>query len=270
MNKKKSHLDPFLNKHRGEVSNQDFPEIEGMAFVFDPGHGSADNGKRPSILIQDEIGLLPQKENQEFQWNLQGDQHPLTPKESYKFIELDLSKAVEDIPGGEPSPTILSAGDFYDQLLEQPRVVQAEVLIKKDRIYTIRRVSPGKVEEKFIAGSDLTDFQKEIVLDKILGEYRSQGDEVAVAIEKKAEPMFNTGSLMNQMKRSMDQQQIDAYKKLQEDQEKALMFGSKVHDNMQGNDDVVTSLGLAMMQTRGMGIQLENPLSKPIIDFPGT
>lgn len=270
MNTKKSHLDPFLKKHRNEVSSEDFPEVEGLGISYE--EPCLCNGGSPNIMIQDEVGIVPPQE------------FPLTPKESYKGVIWDASKkpgefqwnlqgidpAVSDIQAGA-EPVITTAGDFYEQLLQQPRVVQAEVLIKKDRIYTIRRVSPGKETEMYIAGSDLTDFQKEIVLDKILGEYRSQGDEVAVAIAKKPEtkPMFDTGSLMDQMKISMDKQQLDAYKKFAEEQERALMFGSKVHEEMQGKaDDLVTSLGTAMMQSREMGVQLQNPLSKPIIDIP--
>jgi len=272
--------------------NTHFPEVKGLEINYSEQPGLS-NGGSPNILIQDEVGIV--------------QQYPKTPTESYKGFIWDASNLPQKdsgpfewaIQGSDPAvggiqtgaePVITTAGDFYEQLLQQPRVVQAEVLIKKDKIYTIRRVTLGKdPQETYIAGSDLTDFQKEIILDKILGEYRSQGDEVAVAIAKKSEPMFDNSSLMKQMKVAFDKAQIDNYKSYEKELEKNLMFGSGVpaeklgvdpekafginlHKSYFGDDaknsDVVTAMAMALMSSGS--INIPDPSMKPLIDVPGT
>ena len=272
--------------------NTHFPEVKGLEINYSEQPGLS-NGGSPNILIQDEVGIVRQ--------------YPKTPTESYKGYIWDGSNLPQKdsgpfewaIQGSDPAvggiqtgaePVITTAGDFYEQLLQQPRVVQAEVLIKKDKIYTIRRVTLGKdPQETYIAGSDLTDFQKEIILDKILGEYRSQGDEVAVAIAKKSEPMFDNSSLMKQMKVAFDKVQIDNYKSYEKELEKNLMFGSGVpaeklgvdpekafginlHKSYFGDDaknsDVVTAMAMALMSSGS--INIPDPSMKPLIDVPGT
>jgi len=272
--------------------NTHFPEVKGLEINYSEQPGLS-NGGSPNILIQDEVGIV--------------QQYPKTPTESYKGFIWDASNLPQKdsgpfewaIQGSDPAvggiqtgaePVITTAGDFYEQLLQQPRVVQAEVLIKKDKIYTIRRVTLGKdPQETYIAGSDLTDFQKEIILDKILGEYRSQGDEVAVAIAKKSEPMFDNSSLMKQMKVAFDKVQIDNYKSYEKELEKNLMFGSGVpaeklgvdpekafginlHKSYFGDDaknsDVVTAMAMALMSSGS--INIPDPSMKPLIDVPGT
>lgn len=272
--------------------NTHFPEVKGLEINYSEQPGLS-NGGSPNILIQDEVGIV--------------QQYPKTPTESYKGFIWDASNLPQKdsgpfewaIQGSDPAvggiqtgaePVITTAGDFYEQLLQQPRVVQAEVLIKKDKIYTIRRVTLGKdPQETYIAGSDLTDFQKEIILDKILGEYRSQGDEVAVAIAKKRETKPDASSLAAMMVRQMDKKQLDDINKFQEEQERAILFGSGVpsekigvdpekafginlHKSYFGDDaknsDVVTAMAMALMSSGS--INIPDPSMKPLIDVPGT
>ena len=256
--------------------NTHFPEVKGLEINFEtPG---LSNGGSPNIMIQDEVGIVSP--------NVRTLEHQ-EPTESYKGMIWDASAkpgefqwdlqgkdpAVSDIQAGA-EPVITTAGDFYEQLREQPRVVQANVLIKPDKIYTIRRVnSAGGSKSLFVAGSDLTRLQQEIVIDKILGEYRSQGDEVAVAIKKReTKPAFNNGGLLDQMVKAMDQKTKDDFAQIQYDHEKNLMFGSGVpaekfgvdpekafginlHKSYFGDDvekgDAVTAFGLAMMHSKG-------------------
>ena len=289
-----SYLDPYLEKHKKEISGDQFPEAQGMGINFHEGSEPENNwsagcvvanGSSPTVHIQDEVGVF-------------GPGILNSVREGVGTTEA----VAESV-----SPTLISAPDFVEKLERMPHSMRVAALINPDEIYTIfRSVGPSHTERLEIPGSDLTPEQEELVVAKILEDYRSQGHEVAV--EQVESPQSFADRLIDMMDKIqidtpsgpqsiyINQAQQQMYEDFMKKQEQSLLFGSGVPQVMTGPTeshrmitmdltdkdwmghtelltkdevankygDMMTATGLAMMSNQGLN--LPNPLNKPIIE----